>query len=120
MKYFTFIILAVTIGCTHVDKQVSYEKAVILKTEYVPDTRHTDVGYGMSSSGKMVMTITPSGEDEKFLILFRCFDHNAVFHIESERLFKMFKEQDTVTIAYYNVRNKKEQVVDYIFYDCTK
>ena len=118
-KYLVFLSLII-ISCTHRDKELSYEKAVVLKTEYLPDTHQVSTGYGISSSGKMVMTITPTGEDEKYLILFHCFDHNATFHIESQRLFEHLKEGDTVTIGYYNVRNGKDRVVDYVFQDAIK
>jgi len=120
MKKYVAILSLIIISCTHRDKELSYEKAVVLKTEYIPDTRLVNVGTGVSSSGKMVMVVTPSGEDEKYLVLFHCFDHNAIFHIESQRLFGTLKENDTVTIAYYNVRNRKERVVDYVFQDAVK
>lgn len=118
-KYIVFVALVI-VSCTHRDKELSYEKAVVVKTVYTPDTRQMNVGYGMSSGGKMVMVVTPSGEDEKYIIIFHCFDHNATFSIESKSLFGILKEGDTAQIAYFNVRNKKEKVVDYVFANATK
>lgn len=120
MRKYIFILSLVAASCTHRDKQQSSELAVVVKTIYTPDTRETNVGYGVSSSGKMVMVVTPSGDDEKYILIFHCFDHNATFSIESQRLFGLLKEGDTAKIFYYNVRNKKEKIVDYAFLTAIK
>ena len=113
------MILSLLAGCIYRDKETSYEKGKVIKTEYMPDTRKTTVGYGVSSSGRMVTTFTPSGEDEKYLVLFRC-EHGVVFPVENKDLFTRLSEGDSVNISFYNIRKKDGSIVDFQFVDADK
>lgn len=106
-------------GCEYRDKEISFEKGKVIKTEYMPDTRKTTVGYGMSSSGHLVTTFTPTGEDEKYLILFKC-EHQVVFPVERKDLFFKLAEGDSVNISFYNIRKKDGRVVGFKFINAEK
>lgn len=73
----------------------------------------------MSSGGHLVIGTTSTGEDEKYMIIFHC-SHDAVFSINSKYLYGKLRQGDTVTIDYYNILNKKNQVVNYEFVDANK
>lgn len=106
-------------SCKHTDKELSYELGRVIMLQYIPDTRSVDVGFGVSSSGHAVTTFTPTGEDEKYIILFQC-AHGSIFPIESKRLFSELKSNDSVTICYHNIRTNGGKIVDYDFVDAIK
>ena len=92
------LLLAVVFtGCLHRREPMKKEKGYVLEKQYFSDTRQTVTGTGFSTSGNLVVTTHDIGEDEKYIVLFKC-EHGVVFSINRLDLYAKLNKGDTVTI----------------------
>jgi|GEM_PF-3941940 len=118
-RIITAIFILAAVSCRHKDAQLSKEYGEVIALSYYPDTHQMNVGYGISSSGHGVTTISSSGENEKWLVVFKC-EHGMVFPIDRKELFSTLHQGDSVVIEYWNIRDSKDRIVDFDFYTAHK
>jgi hypothetical protein len=93
-----------------------HERGVVIEKQYYPDTRQVVSGTGFSTSGHMVITSHTVGEKEKYMVILKC-EHNIVFSINNPNVYGKLSKGDNITIDYYEIVNKKGEVVDFDFVD---
>lgn len=92
------------------------EDGVVVEKQYFPDTKQTVTGTGFTSKGSMVITTHSIGENEKYIVIFKC-SHGVVFSINKPELYGKLNKGDSVIIDYYEIVNKKGEVKDLDFVD---
>ena len=110
------LLCAVLTSCTHRKEPMSHEKGFVVEKQYFPDTRQTVTGTGYSTSGNLVVTTHSVGEDEKYIVIFKC-EHGVVFSINRSDLYGKLNKGDSVIIDYYELVNDKGEVKDLDFVD---
>jgi hypothetical protein len=105
-------------SCTHRKDTISNEKGIVVEKQYFPDTRQTVTGTGYSTSGNLVVTTHSVGEDEKYIVIFKC-EHGVVFSINKSELYGKLNKGDSVIIDYYELVNNKGEVKDFDFVDAS-
>jgi hypothetical protein len=114
---FASLLLAVVLsGCLDRREPMKHEQGYVIEKQYFPDTRQTVTGTGFSTSGNMVITTHNIGENEKYIVLFKC-EHGVVFSINRNDLYMKLNKGDTVTIDYYEMVNGDGEVKDLDFVD---
>lgn len=114
---FAYVLLAVVLsGCLDRRKPMKHERGYVIEKQYFPDTRQTVTGTGISTSGNVVITTHSIGEDEKYIVIFKC-EHGFVFSINKTELYGKLNKGDTVTIDYYEMVNGDGEVKDLDFVD---
>ena len=114
---FASVLLAVVLsGCLDKREPMKHEKGFVIEKQYFPDTRQTVTGTGFSTSGNMVITTHSIGEDEKYIVIFKC-EHGVVFSINKTELYGKLNKGDTVTIDYYEMVNGDGEVKNLDFVD---
>lgn len=112
-----YAMLAVVLsGCLNRREPMKHEQGYVIEKQYFPDTRQTVTGTGFSTSGNMVITTHSIGDDEKYIVLFKC-EHGVVFSINRNDLYTKLNKGDTVTIDYYEMVNGDGEVKDLDFVD---
>ena len=112
-----YVLLAVVLsGCLNRREPMKHEQGYVIEKQYFPDTRQTVTGIGVSTSGNMIVTAHSIGENEKYLILFKC-EHGVVFSINRNDLYVKLNKGDTVKIDYYEMINGDGEVKDLDFVD---
>lgn len=112
---------AALMSCTHRKEPMSHENGIVVEKQYFPDTRQTVIGTGYSTSGNFVVTTHSIGEDEKYIVIFKC-EHGVVFSINKAELYGKLNKGDSVKIDYYELVNGNGEVKDLDFVDanCVK
>jgi hypothetical protein len=105
-------------GCERTyESALKTEKARVVQLAYVPASRGTGSGSGMSSSGNFVVTSTTVNIPEVYAVVFKCEDHGHVFSLTGKDIYSHAIVGEEVTLEYVEVikeNSKKEQtVVDY-------
>lgn len=114
---FAYVLLAVVLsGCLDRREPMKHERGYVIEKQYFPDTRQTVTGTGFSTSGNVVITTHSIGEDEKYIVIFKC-EHGVVFSINKSELYGKLNKGDTVTIDYYEMVNGDGEVKDLDFVD---
>lgn len=114
---FAYVLLAVVLsGCLDRREPMKHERGYVIEKQYFPDTRQTVTGTGFSTSGNVVITTHSIGEDEKYIVIFKC-EHGVVFSINKTELYGKLNKGDTVTIDYYEMVNGDGEVKDLDFVD---
>lgn len=116
MRY--LLILLVFTACTHRSEPKS-EMGVIVEKQYFPDTNQIVSGTGFTSNGKMVFTSHHIGDDEKYIVIFKC-DHGVVFSINRPDLYGNLNKGDKVRIEYYEILNRDNELKDLEFINAEK
>lgn len=99
--------------------QLLSENGFIVEKQYYPDTRQTVTGTGISTNGDLVLTTHHVGQDEQYILIFRC-EHKVVFSINNKKLYSDLEKGDSVKIFFYELLNRKGQVIDYEFINSEK
>lgn len=114
---FAYMLLAVVLsGCLDRREPMKHERGYVIEKQYFPDTRQTVTGTGFSTSGNVVITTHSIGEDEKYIVIFKC-EHGVVFSMNKTELYGKLNKGDTVTIDYYEMVNGDGEVKDLDFVD---
>lgn len=114
---FASVLLAVVLsGCLDRREPMKHEQGFVIEKQYFPDTRQTVTGTGFSSNGSVVFTTHQIGENEKYIVLFKC-EHGVVFSINRNDLYMKLNKGDTVQIDYYEMVNGDGEVKDLDFVD---
>lgn len=114
---FASVLLSVMLfGCLDRREPMKQEQGYVLEKQYHPDTRQVVIGTGISTMGKVVITTHNIGEDEKYIVLFKC-DHGVVFSVNRNDVYEKLNKGDTVTIDYYEMVNSNGEVKDLDFVD---
>lgn len=114
---FASVLLAVVLsGCLERREPMKHENGFVIEKQYFPDARQTVTGAGFSTSGNMVITTHSIGEDEKYIVIFKC-EHGVVFSINKTELYGKLNKGDTVTIDFYEMVNGDGEVKDLDFVD---
>lgn len=114
---FAYVLLAVVLsGCLDRREPMKHERGYVIEKQYFPDTRQIVTGTGFSTSGNVVITTHSIGEDEKYIVIFKC-EHGVVFSINKTELYGKLNKGDTVTIDYYEMVNGDGEVKDLDFVD---
>lgn len=114
---FASVLLAVVLsGCLDRREPMKQEQGYVVEKQYFPDTRQTVTGTGFSSKGSVVFTTHQIGENEKYIVIFKC-EHGVVFSINRTDLYGKLNKGDTVTIDYYEMVNGDGEVKDLDFVD---
>lgn len=119
MKIYILLFAFIVLGCEQMERnksELKNEQGVVIEKQYSPDTRQTITGTGFSTGGDMVFTSHSMGEDERFIVVFKC-DHGVVFSINSPDLYTKLKKDDIVQIDYYEVTDGNGKLVDLDFSD---
>lgn len=87
-----------------------------MKKQYFPDTRQTVTGTGFTTKGDVIITSHYIGENEKYIIIFKC-SHGVVFSINRADLYGKLEKGNKVTIEYQEVLNGKNEIKDLDFID---
>lgn len=112
-----YAMLAVVLsGCLNRREPMKQEQGYVVEKQYFPDTRQTVTGTGFSTSGNMVITTHNIGENEKYIVIFKC-EHGVVFSINRTDLYGKLNKGDTVTIDYYEMVDGDGEVKDLNFID---
>jgi len=115
--FFAYVLLAVVLsGCLDIREPMKQEQGYVVEKQYFPDTRQTVTGTGFSSKGSVVITTHQIGENEKYIVIFKC-EHGVVFSINRTDLYGKLNKGDTVTIDYYEMVNGDGEVKDLDFVD---
>ena len=114
-----FILLFFVNGCVERREPMKHELGYVVEKQYFPDTRQTVTGTGLSTSGNMVITTHNIGEDEKYIVIFKC-EHGVVFSVNRPDLYADLNKGDTVNINYYDLVNSDGEIVDFDFVDANK
>lgn len=81
-------------------------------------TRYHRQYYGRSYNGRRQYVNVPTNEtyyvSPVYTVKFKC-QHQKVFYIHREDVYKNLNDLDTVTIEFYNMLDGKEQIKDYDF-----
>lgn len=101
-------------SCLERREPMKHEQGLVVEKQYIPDTRQTVVGQGFSSNGNVTTTFHQIGEDEKYIVIFKC-EHGVVFSINRSDLFGKLNRGDTVTIDYYDLVDSRGNVEDFDF-----
>jgi hypothetical protein len=110
------MLAAVLSSCTHRKEPMQKESGVVVEKQYFPDTKQTVTGTGFTSKGSVVFTTHNIGEDEKYIVIFKC-SHGVVFSINKPELYGKLNKGDSVIIDYYEIVNKKGEIKDLDFVD---
>lgn len=111
------VLIAMAIsGCLERKEPMKHETGYVVEKQYYPDTRQTVTGTGISTSGSIVFTSHDIGEDEKYIVIFKC-EHGVVFSINRSELYGKLNKGDTVAIDYYEIINSDGEVKDLDFVD---
>ncbi len=120
MKNFLLLILLLTFSsCFKRGAELKHETGYVVEKQYFPDTKQTVTGTGFSSGGNLVTTTYEIGEDQKFIVVFKC-DHGVVFAINKMNIYSKLNKQDTVTIDYYEMLDSDNVVREFDFIDANK
>lgn len=110
------MLAAVLSSCNHRKEPMQKENGVVVEKQYFPDTRQTVTGTGFTSKGSVVFTTHNIGEDEKYIVIFKC-SHGVVFSINKPELYGKLNKGDSVIIDYYEIVNKAGEIKDLDFVD---
>lgn len=117
---FISMTILVIFSCTETRKEIKTEGGEVLAIQYTPDSRSTDLGIGIGTNGRPIVTTHSTGKQEQFHIVFKC-DHGVIFTIEDKELFSTLKAGDRVVIEYREIVNKRDgSVVDFDFVTARK
>lgn len=106
-------------SCVHIS-ELKHETGYVVEKQYVPDTRQTVTGTGISSNGSVVFTSHAIGEQEKYVVIFKC-DHGVLFAKNDMDLYGNLNKGDTVIIDYYEVLSDgSNEIVDLDFVSAHK
>lgn len=109
-------ILSIIVSCSY-EGDLQQEVGVVVGKSYQPYSSSSGVGF--STSGNTV--ITSSSTPEMYCVVFRCFDHNKTFSIESKELYTELSEKDTVEISYKGVYSQHDSSLkDFDFISAVK
>lgn len=106
-------------SCLERKGDLKHEAGYIVEKQYFPDTRQLVTGTGFSSNGSTVITTHEIGEDEKYMVIFKC-EHGVVFSMNNSDLYYKLDKGDSVTIDYYEMANSNGEVLDFDFIDANK
>ncbi len=120
----TFVMLVIVYCIRNTPERIGglqKEKGYIVAKQYLPDTRETHLGTGISSRGSTIITTHETGHEEKFMVVLRC-EHKTVFSVNDPKLYAGVEEGDSVVINYYNMatKDRPDSVVDYDFVSAAK
>ncbi len=105
-------------GCLH-NSELKHEDGYVVEKQYFPDTRQTVTGTGFSSGGHIVITTHNIGENEKYIVIFKC-HHGVVFSINRADIYGKLEKGDQVIIDYYERLNEDQEVRGLDFIDASK
>lgn len=114
----TIIFLFLLQGCLH-KSELKHEDGEVVEKQYFPDTRQTVTGTGFSTNGHMVVTTHQIGENEKYIVIFKC-SHGVVFSINRADVWGNLEKGDKVRIDYYEILNDDNQIKDLDFVNAHK
>lgn len=115
MKYTLLLLLITLLACRHKAKTISHETGVVVEKQFTPEFN----GRGSGIDSKGTYHSTSIHDDEKFIVVFKC-DHGVVFSMNRNDLYAKLNKGDSVSIAYYEILNSDEEVVDFDFVDANK
>jgi hypothetical protein len=118
MKIKFFIILIIASGCYH-KSELKHEKGIVIEKQYFPDTNQTVTGTGFSSNGSLIITTHQIGEDEKYIVIFKC-EHGVVFSVNKSMVYGKLEKGDNVEIDYYELLNDDDEIKDLYFVNANK
>jgi hypothetical protein len=115
--FFATVLLTIVLtSCLERREPMLQEYGYVVGKQYFPDTRQLVIGNGISTSGNVIVTTHNVGEEEKYLIMFKC-EHGNVFSINRIDLYGKLNEGDSVIINYYEMVNGDGEVKDFDFID---
>lgn len=115
MKYTPLLLLITLSACHHKAKTISHETGIVVEKQYTPEFNGR--GSGITSKGDYHSTTIH--DDEKYIVVFKC-DHGVVFSMNRNDLYAKLNKGDTVSIAYYEILNSDNKIVDFDFVDANK
>lgn len=115
MKYTSLLLLIILCACTHKSETISHETGIVVEKQYTSEFN----GTGSSMTSKGDFHTTSIHDDEKYIVVFKC-DHGVVFSMNRNDLYAKLNKGDTVTIAYYEILDSDNKVVDFDFVDANK
>jgi len=119
MKHLSIIFLALVFTSCYHKSELKHEEGYVIEKQYFPDTRQTVTGTGFTSKGSIVITSHQIGENEKYIVIFKC-HHGVVFSINRPDIYGKLEKGDTVTIDYYELLNDDNEIKDLDFVDASK
>lgn len=112
-KIILVVVFFSILSCNH-KGQLKYEKGIVVEKQYFPDTKNVVMGTGVSSNGGVIITTHCVGDDEKYIVIFKC-EHGVIFSINRSELYGSLNKNDSVEIKYYEVLDSENKLVDLDF-----
>lgn len=116
MKYLILAAILIASCDEYTRSSIKKEDGLVIEKQYFPNTEQTVTGTGFTSKGSLVITSHSIGENEKYIVIFKC-HHGVVFSINNPNIYGKLSKGDSVTITYYEILNKSGKIQDLDFVD---
>jgi len=106
MKYLLIVLSLIfcLVGCESMPgwktSEIKEETAEVITMNYIPRSSSTDLNPGMNLKGELCFTMSSNTIPERWVIVFRCSEHNQTFGIQNRQIFDRVKVGETVTLRY--------------------
>ena len=123
MKRYLFFSVLLFVACLHRGDHIKYENGMVLGKVYHEAYTNTWVSMDQYYDGKSYKCCMPTPHTDfypaKFITTFQC-AHGDIFEIDNQLVYMKVAEYDSVTISFYELLNKNNEIKDFDFIDANK